>query len=95
MLQITETIRDYMSDYQAHLNPSLFELLVEDIIDTFLITYLSNLRKASKLKIPASANRIRDDIRKSFGLFTTYKPAKEMEPYFDVRTVPLATRSWS
>ena len=85
MVQIIETIQDYMRDYQAHLNPSLFDLLVEDIIDTFLITYLTALRRASKLKNPSAADRIRDDVRKSFGFFATVKRNRdELESYFDV-----------
>ena len=38
--QSIKTIRDYMS---AYLNSSILELLVEDLLDTFLITYLTEL----------------------------------------------------
>lgn len=84
MVQIVETVRDYMSDYQAHLNPSLFDLLVEDLLDTFIITYLAALRKSSKLRTPSAADRIREDVRKSFGMFAMYKDPKELEEFFDV-----------
>ena len=54
IVQIVETMRDYMSDYQTYLNQSLFDLLVEDLIDTFLVTYISALANSPKLKIPAA-----------------------------------------
>lgn len=84
MPQIIETVRDYMDDFQSHLHPSLFELLIEDIIDQFLVTYLAALRRASKLKAQAAAECIREDVHSSFGFFTKYKTAKELETYFDV-----------
>lgn len=84
MFTILETIVDYMADFQARLSPSLFDLLVDDIIDTFLIAYLTSLRKASKLKMPAAANKINDEIKKSFEYFSRYKPPAELEQYFEV-----------
>jgi exocyst complex component 3 len=84
MTQIIETMRDYMAVYQTRLNPNLFDLLVEDMIDTFLVTYLASLRRASKLRIPGAVERIRQDVRLSFALFAAYKAPKELEAYFDV-----------
>ena len=82
--QIVETISDYMGDYQSRLSPSLFDLLVDDIIDTFLITYLAALRRASKLKMPGAVIKMREEVKKSFDFFTQYKPAQELEHYFEV-----------
>lgn len=82
--QIVETISDYMVDFSARLSPSLFELLVDDIIDTFLIAYLTALRKANKLKMPKSVNKMSDEIKKSFDFFVQYKQPKELESYFEV-----------
>ena len=62
MRQVVETLQDYMDDYRVHLNPNLFELLVEDLIDTFLITYLVAVRRATKLRIPQAVERMRTDI---------------------------------
>ncbi|KAG8903179.1 SNARE-binding exocyst subunit S6 [Tulasnella sp. 403] len=84
MAQVVETMRDYLGDYQAYLNPSLLELLVTDLIDTFLITYLNALRRSSKLRMPAAADRIREDMSEAFPLFCSHKPAKEVEDQFDV-----------
>ncbi|KAI5478010.1 exocyst complex component sec6 [Pseudohyphozyma bogoriensis] len=85
MTQIIETLKDYMvEDYQTHLNPNLFDLLIEDIIDTFLITYLTAIRRSPKLRIPQSIDRMRRDIDVAFDFFSVFKPRKELEAYFDV-----------
>lgn len=90
MVQIIETIRDYMSDYQAYLNQSILELLVEDLLDTFIVSYLTALANASKLRMPAATDRIRDDVSLAFKFFSTLKPAKELEQYFEVVELVLA-----
>ncbi|KAF7308598.1 Exocyst complex component Sec6 [Mycena chlorophos] len=84
MGQIVETMRDYMTDYQQYLNSSLLELLVEDLLDAFLVIYLNGLANSPKLKMPAAADRIKEDVRVVFSFFSTLKPARELEAYFDV-----------
>ncbi|KAG8883419.1 SNARE-binding exocyst subunit S6 [Tulasnella sp. 331] len=90
MDQVVETMRDHTNDHKAYLNPSLLELLVADLLDTFLITYLNALARASKLRMPQAADRIRDDISDVFTLFSSLKPAKEVEDQFDVIEMILA-----
>ena len=84
MSQIVETMRDYMNDYQSSLNQSLFDLLVEDLLDAFLVTYITALANAPKLKIPAATERIKEDITESYKFFGAYKKTKELEPRFEV-----------
>lgn len=84
MRQIIETIRDYMNDYQARLNPSILGLLVEELLDTFIVTYVTGLGNSSKLRMPATIDRIKDDVREAFQYFATLKPTKELENTFDV-----------
>jgi len=84
MRQIVETIRDYLTDYQTYLNPSLLELLVEDLLDTFLVTYLTGLAYTTKLKMPNATVRIREDISEAYSFFSTVKSAKDLESYFAV-----------
>ncbi|TNY20758.1 exocyst complex component Sec6-domain-containing protein [Rhodotorula diobovata] len=84
MRQVVETLQDYMDDYRVHLNPNLFELLVEDLIDTFLITYLVAVRRATKLRIPQAVERMRTDIDLAFDFFVAFKPKAELVAYFDV-----------
>lgn len=84
MPQIVETMRDYMSDYQTYLNSALFDLLVEDLLDSFLVTYITALANASKLKMPAAAERIKQDISEAYKFFGSYKKTAELEPRFEV-----------
>jgi exocyst complex component 3 len=95
MPQIVETLRDYMGDYQTTLNASLLEVLVEDLLDTFIITYLTALARSSRLRMPAAADRIKDDVADSFQFFSGLKPPQELEAYFDVieRALEILTTS--
>jgi hypothetical protein len=90
MTQIVVTMRDYMADYQSYLNPSLLELLVEDLVETFLLTYLNALAAANKLKMPAAAERLKSDVTDVLDFFTTIAPAKEVEARFEVLEMILA-----
>ncbi|CAK5273983.1 unnamed protein product [Mycena citricolor] len=84
MRAIVETMRDYMADYQQFLNSSLLELLVEDLLDAFLVMYLTALANSPKMKMPAATERIREDVSITFTFFTSFKPTRELESYFDV-----------
>ncbi|KAH9973501.1 exocyst complex component Sec6 [Lactifluus volemus] len=88
--QIIETMRDYMSDYQTYLNASLLDLLVEDLLDAFLVVYLTALANTQKLRMPAAVERIKDDVSEAFKFFSAMKPSKELEPYFEVVELTLS-----
>jgi glutathione synthase/RimK-type ligase-like ATP-grasp enzyme len=74
-------MRDYLGDYSSHLNPSIFEIVVEDMLDAFMITYLTALRRApaKSLRMPMAVQRIRTDISMAFDFFVNYKAAEELE----------------
>ncbi|TFK71372.1 exocyst complex component Sec6 [Pluteus cervinus] len=83
--QIVETMKDYMGDFQNYLNPTLLDILVDDLLDTFLVIYLNALANTpNKLKMPAASDRIKEDVSALFGFFSTLKPAKELEDDFEV-----------
>lgn len=84
--QVIETMRDYMTDYQSHLNGSLFDLLIDDMVDAFLITYLTALRRAApkSLRMPKAAEALRRDMENAFDFFTHYKAPQDVEPTFDL-----------
>lgn len=85
MVLIVETLKDYVADdYRAHLNPNLFELLLEDLLDALLVTYLVAVRKAGKIRVPQAIERVRKDIDLARGFFRDYKSDKELDAYFDV-----------
>lgn len=84
MEQVVETLKDYMTDFQEQLNPNLFDLLIEDVLDTFVLAYLTAIRRSSKLRIPQACDRMRKDIDLAFAFFLQYKPKQELASYFDV-----------
>ncbi|TDL23906.1 exocyst complex component Sec6 [Rickenella mellea] len=90
MRQIVETMRDYMTDYQSYLNASILELLVEDLLDAFLVSYLTALANAPKLKMAQAIEQIKDDVSMAFQFFSTLKPPQELEQYFEVLEMVLA-----
>ena len=90
MRQVVETMRDYMTDYQSYLNPVLLDLLVEDLTDTFLLTYLNALANSAKLKMPAAAERFKEDITEVYAFFITLSPPADVDARFQVLEMILA-----
>lgn len=84
MRQVVETVRDYMTDFQSFLNPTLFDLLTEDLLEALLVNYLNALANSSKLKIPAAAERLRGDIDEIYNAFKIFKLSKEVEQSLEV-----------
>ncbi|WOO80191.1 Exocyst complex component sec6 [Vanrija pseudolonga] len=84
--QIIETMRDYLSDYQSHLNPSIYDILVEDMLDAFLIMYLTSIRRApaNSLRMPMASTRFQNDVAAAFDFFAKHKAPAELEVNFQV-----------
>ena len=59
-------------------------MLLEDLLDTYLVTYLTALANGPKLNMPAATERIRQDINDAYQFFGTYKKMKELEPQMEV-----------
>ncbi len=95
--QIVETMRDYMSDYQGHLNNAIFDLLVEDLIVNFLTIYLNSLRRIPPkgLRMPTAITRIKEDIRLAFTFFSSFKQSSDLQQDFEVLDMILAMLSAS
>lgn len=79
-----ETIRDYTTDYSERLNPNLFDVLCDDLIDRFLTAYIGALRRTSKLRMPAAADRVRGDLDDAMAMFTSFKKEEEVGEKFEV-----------
>ena len=86
--QIIETMKDYMTDYQSFLNPSILDLLIENLLDKFLVTYLTALHRTSKLKMPAAADRVKTDVALAYDFFVSIlgpnKRTEELEQQFEI-----------
>lgn len=81
---VIETLKDYCNDF-AHLNKFIFEKLIHDMLDRFLMLYLEAMRhKSAKFLMDRCLERIENDVRISFNFFAKYTSVKEMEERFDV-----------
>ncbi|KAL0088422.1 exocyst complex component Sec6-domain-containing protein [Phycomyces blakesleeanus] len=81
---VIETLKDYCNDF-THLNKFLFDKLVNDMLDRFLMLYLEAMRhKNARFRMTTCLDKIQDDVRMSFNFFSTYKSVEELEERFDV-----------
>ncbi|KAF7724375.1 SNARE-binding exocyst subunit S6 [Apophysomyces ossiformis] len=84
MASVIETLKDYCGDF-AHLNEFLFEKLVNDMLDRFLMLYLEAMRhKNTKFLMDTCLTKIQEDVRLSFNFFAKYMDVQELEDKFDV-----------
>ncbi|KAI5448954.1 SNARE-binding exocyst subunit S6 [Naganishia albida] len=76
------TMGDYMADYEARLNPSLRELLVQDLAVEWLALYLNALRRVPSrgLQMPAARERMAWDIDCVTRFFQELKPPSTTVP---------------
>ena len=86
MTTIVETMRDYTSDYSERLNPDLFDVLCDDMIDRFLVSYIGALRRVGngKLRMPAAGEQMRKDLDDAKTLFLGFKKQEEVNEKFEV-----------
>ncbi|KAI9030885.1 exocyst complex component Sec6-domain-containing protein [Phycomyces nitens] len=81
---VIETLKDYCNDF-THLNKFLFDKLVNDMLDRFLMLYLEAMRhKNARFRMTTCLDKIQNDVRMSFNFFSTYKSVEELEERFDV-----------
>lgn len=77
MEQMISTFEDYISDYHSVLHPSLQDILITEIADNLLITYLMSVTRNRGVKFrrqdPFSA-RFRDDVLAAFEFFKKQNP---------------------
>ncbi|TFK29761.1 exocyst complex component Sec6 [Coprinopsis marcescibilis] len=88
--QIVETFRDYMADYQSYLNSALLDLMIEDLLDAFLLTYLNALASTPKLRMPVAADRVRADINEVSSFFRQLAPSQDLQSRINVLEMILA-----
>lgn len=81
MRQITTTFEDYIADYAELLHPSLKDILIEELADTLLVSYLQAIRNKGVQKLSPTKNtavfeqRVRDDIIAVFAFFESFPDA--------------------
>ena len=73
--QITDTIAEYISDSKTHLNPIIFDVFLDDVLDETLIKYLGALQNNNvSLSVPKSTDQIKKDIEGLYVLFSQHYP---------------------
>ncbi|CAN6602387.1 exocyst complex component Sec6p [Trichomonascus vanleenenianus] len=68
--QIVDTVREYVEDCAAQLNPVIFDVFSDDLLEETILKYLGALEHADKIKIPKGTERIKSDIEQLYVLFT-------------------------
>ena len=82
---VIETLKDYCQDFAAHLNEFLFNKLMDDTLERFIMLYLEAMRrKGAKFNMEVCLEKIKQDVRLSFNFFAKYKSMDELEERFDV-----------
>ncbi|KAI9249758.1 exocyst complex component Sec6-domain-containing protein [Phascolomyces articulosus] len=82
---VIETLKDYCQDFATHLNEFLFNKLMNDTLERFIMLYLEAMRrKGAKFHMEVCPDNIQKDIRLSFNFFAKYKSMDELEERFDV-----------
>uniref|UniRef100_V5EVS1 Uncharacterized protein n=1 Tax=Kalmanozyma brasiliensis (strain GHG001) TaxID=1365824 RepID=V5EVS1_KALBG len=86
MTTIVETMRDYTTDYSERLNPDLFDVLCDDMMDRFLVSYIGALRRvgSGKLRMPSAGEQMRKDVEDAKSLFYAFKKQEEVQAKFEV-----------
>ncbi|OAL27990.1 hypothetical protein AYO20_09612 [Fonsecaea nubica] len=75
MQRITTTYDDYIGDYSAVLHPSLIDILIEELSDALLVSYLTSIRTNRGVKFRRGEPfpvRFRDDVLAAFAFFEKY-----------------------
>jgi exocyst complex component 3 len=81
MEQMIRTFADYMDDYETVIHHSLFDIVIDQLADELLISYLSAVRnKGAKIKrADPFIDKIRDDCATAFEFFNRYPPGADVK----------------
>jgi hypothetical protein len=90
--QIADTVLEYTVDCDQHLNPIIFEVFVDDILEETILHYLNALVPSS-LKVSKGTDQIKKDIEVLYDLFTgsNYNSPENVQLHFVVFEHLLAT----
>lgn len=72
MQRITTTFDDYIGDYNSVLHPSLLDIMIEELSDALLVSYLTSIRTNRGVKFRRGepfAAKFRDDVLAAFAFF--------------------------
>ncbi|OLL24798.1 Exocyst complex component sec6 [Neolecta irregularis DAH-3] len=85
MTLVVSTFQEYLVDFNAHLNETLSEILIEDLLQMFLVNYVTAIHnKGAKFTIPQGLEQIREDVRQAFLFFVDYIPSENLQYHFEI-----------
>ncbi|RKP08932.1 exocyst complex component Sec6-domain-containing protein [Thamnocephalis sphaerospora] len=77
------TLRDYCEDFRTTMKEYLFGVLVDNLLDRFLLAYLSGpFNKEAALHMPDMDDRMQDDLGKVYDFFSDYFSAEQLGDAF-------------
>lgn len=84
--QITDTIAEYTADCKTYLNPIIFDVFVDDILEETIIKYLGSLQNNGvSLSAPKATDQIKKDIEALYILFEkNYEDPAHVQSQFRV-----------
>ena len=83
-MRMIDTMHNYMNDYQQLLDPKITDLLVQRLLDNFIITYLTSLHTSPKLSVPDAGLRMKEDILEAFRFFDPLMAPNDLDTSFEV-----------
>lgn len=76
--QISDTIVEYISDTRVHLNPIIFDVFMDDLLDETILKYLGGLLNESvNIGSDKAIERIKKDIEVLYVMFAQNYPSSE------------------
>jgi hypothetical protein len=85
MRLVVGTFDDYCDDFQKHMSEYLFNKLVTELVDRFVVSYIDTFKnKNAKYKMPEAPDRMRRDLDQLVNFFSRTKSAKRAKASFEV-----------
>lgn len=85
MRLIVGTFEDYGDDFQKHMGEYVFNKLITELVDRFVVAYIETFKnKNAKFKMPSAPERMRTDVEMVVNFFSRTKSAKRAKASFEV-----------
>jgi exocyst complex component 3 len=85
MRLIVGTFEDYGNDFQKHMAEYIFNKMMTELADRFIIAYIETFKnKNAKFKMPTAPERMRADVEMVTNFFIRTKNAKRAKASFEV-----------
>lgn len=80
--EIINTFEEYNIELKDHLNPDLFSIYVDDLLDATLVDYLSAVKNKGTSLSAHSIDQIKSDVALLYPFFTSFTDSEHVEAQF-------------